>query len=62
MIQKSEQQDIDFEGRAPIEPSSGHLSSWVLNRIEDDLRDRLWTSRFLVDGNADRPLGFKIQL
>lgn len=59
MIQKSEQQDIDFEGRRLLSQSLAPLG-WVLNRIEDDYGID-YDAQVFVDGNAVG-LWFKIQL
>jgi len=59
MIQKSEQQDIDFEGRRLLSQALAPLG-WVLNRIEDDYGID-YDAQVFVDGNADG-LWFKIQL
>jgi hypothetical protein len=59
MIQKSEQQDIDFEGRRLLSQPLAPLG-WVLNRIEDDYGID-YDVQIFVDGNAEGPW-FKIQL
>jgi hypothetical protein len=59
MIQKTEQQDVDFEGRRLLNQALAPLG-WVLNRIEDDFGID-YDLQVFVEGNADG-LWLKIQL